>query len=42
VEVSWVLTEDGNDAVTSGELQVPTKDPVDGADLFKAVFFSED
>lgn len=42
VEVSWVLTEDGNDAVTSGEFQVPTEEIVDAADLFKAVFFSKD
>ncbi len=38
VEVTWVLTEDGNDAVTSGEFQAPTGELIDAADLFKAVF----
>lgn len=42
VEVSWELTEDGNDAVTSGELRVPTEPLVDAADLFKSVFLSTD
>ncbi|MFJ2648122.1 hypothetical protein ACIO1C_15470 [Streptomyces sp. NPDC087420] len=42
VEVSWELTEDGNDAVTSGELRVPTELLVDAADLFKSVFLSTD
>ncbi|MBR8741465.1 hypothetical protein [Nocardiopsis sp. MG754419] len=41
VEVSWVLTEDGNDAVTSGELRVPTREIGDVADLFKSVFLSK-
>lgn len=40
VSVSWVLTEDGNDAVTRGEFEVPAADLVDAADLFKAAFFS--
>lgn len=39
VAVTWVLTEDGNDAVTRGELQVPTADLIDAADLFKSTFF---
>ncbi|MFF5794649.1 hypothetical protein ACFY5D_21605 [Paeniglutamicibacter sp. NPDC012692] len=38
VTVTWILTEDGNDAVTSGELRVPTADLIDAADLFKRVF----
>ncbi|WP_141578734.1 hypothetical protein [Actinomadura sp. WMMA1423] len=42
VEVTWVLTEDGNDAVTSGEFRVPTGERIDAADLFKAVFPSGD
>ncbi|XRQ08872.1 hypothetical protein ACN3XK_72380 [Actinomadura welshii] len=42
VEVTWVLTEDGNDAVTSGEFQVPTGELIDAADLFKAVFLNGD
>ncbi|MFD6888740.1 hypothetical protein [Streptomyces sp. NPDC059957] len=42
VEVSWKLTEDGNDAVTSGELRVPTDPLIDAADLFESVFLSAD
>lgn len=42
MEVTWVLTEDGNDALTSGELRVPTTELIDAADLFKAVFLSGD
>lgn len=42
VEVSWKLTEDGNDAVTSGELRVPTEPLVDAADLFNSVFLNTD
>ncbi|MGW1666319.1 hypothetical protein [Streptomyces microflavus] len=38
VQVSWKLTEDGNDTVTSGELRVPTEPLVDAADLLKSVF----
>ena len=41
VEVSWILTEDGNDTVTTGEFLVPTKELVDAADLFKSVFFDQ-
>ncbi|MFG2841474.1 hypothetical protein ACGFYE_41625 [Streptomyces zaomyceticus] len=42
VEVSWQLTEDGSDSVTSGELRVPTGPLVDAADLFQSVFLSTD
>lgn len=42
ISVTWVLTEDGSDAVTRGELQVATADLVDAADLFKAAFFPEE
>lgn len=38
VTVTWVLTEDGNDAVTSGAFDVPTGDLIDAAELFKAAF----
>ncbi|GAB2767531.1 hypothetical protein GCM10027020_20370 [Nocardioides salsibiostraticola] len=41
VSVSWVLTEDGNDAVTSGEFEVPTGERIDAADLF-TVFLKDD
>ncbi|GAA1119853.1 hypothetical protein NE857_26315 [Nocardiopsis exhalans] len=41
VEVSWALTEDDNDAVTCGELRVPTREIGDAADLFKSVFLSK-
>lgn len=41
VAVTWVLTEDGNDTVTTGELEVTTGDPIDAADLFKAAFFKD-
>lgn len=40
-DVSWVLTEDGNDTVTTGEFVVPTEELVDAAELFKSVFFDE-
>lgn len=42
VKVTWVLTEDSNDAVTRGELRVPTGELIDAADLFKAVFLKEE
>ncbi|MEV5602270.1 hypothetical protein AB0L33_12615 [Streptomyces sp. NPDC052299] len=42
VEVSWKLTEDGNDAVTSGDLRVPTEPLIDAADLLEAVFPNTD
>lgn len=41
VAVTWVLTEDGNDAVTRGEQKVPTGDLTDAADLFKTAFFKD-
>lgn len=39
VTVTWVLTEDGNDAVTRGELTVPPGDLIDAGDLLRASFF---
>ncbi|MGW2134379.1 hypothetical protein [Streptomyces coelicoflavus] len=42
VGVTWILTEDGNDAVTTGELQAPTEELVDAFDLFRKVCFSGD
>lgn len=42
VSVTWVLTEDGNDAVTSGEFEVTTTEVIDAADLFKTAFFKDD
>jgi len=42
VSVPWVLTEDGNDEVTRGELQVPTAELIDAADLFKSAFLPEE
>lgn len=41
VSVTWVLTEDGNDAVTRGELKVSTGDLTDAADLLKTAFFKD-
>ncbi|MEW1953151.1 hypothetical protein [Terrabacter sp. NPDC080008] len=38
VSVTWVLTEDGNNAVTSGEFEVTTAEPIDAADVFKIAF----
>ncbi|MFG2000450.1 hypothetical protein ACGFNU_15010 [Spirillospora sp. NPDC048911] len=38
VTVTWVLTEDGNNTVTQGELDVPTGDLTDAAKLLKAFF----
>jgi hypothetical protein len=42
VTVSWVLTEDGSDVVTSGEFKVPAADLVDAADLLSAGFVRDD
>lgn len=42
VDVSWVITEAGNDAVTSGGFRVPTSELVDAADVFKSVFMRKD
>lgn len=41
VVVTWVLTEDGNDTVTRGELEVATGELTDAADLLKAAFFKD-
>lgn len=41
VTVTWVLTEDGNDSATIGELLIPTTDLIDAADLFSRVFLKE-
>lgn len=41
VSVTWVLTEDANDAVTRGEFEVATAELVDAADLFKASFLED-
>lgn len=41
VKVSWVLTEDGSDTVTTGNFLVPTEKLVSAADLFKSVFFDQ-
>jgi len=38
VSATWLLTEDGSDGITRGELQVTTADLIDAADLFKAAF----
>jgi hypothetical protein len=42
VTVSWVLTEDGSDVVTSGDFKVPVADVVDAADLLSAGFDLDD
>lgn len=42
VYVTWVLTEDGNDAVTTGEFRLPTAELIDAADLLKAMYVRED
>ena len=41
VNVSWALTEDGNDNVATGEFSVPIEDLLDAAELFEAVFSEE-
>lgn len=41
VTVTWVLTEDANDAVTSGKFEVTTAEPVDAADLLKTAFLKD-
>ncbi len=38
VSVSVVLTEDGNDVVTEGALQVPTREPIDAGELYRDLF----
>lgn len=42
VEVSWVLTEEGNDTVTTGEFRVPTEELVDAGTLFQSAFFDQE
>ncbi|MFC7527604.1 hypothetical protein [Actinoplanes sp. GCM10030250] len=42
VDITWVLTEDGNDEVTSGALKLPTNELIDAADLFSSLFLRED
>lgn len=42
VDITWVLTEDGNDEVTSGALTLPTSELIDAADLFSSLFLRED
>lgn len=42
VSVTWVLTEDGNDATTTGELTLGTSGPADAAELFKTIFLPDD
>ncbi|MCT2099988.1 hypothetical protein M3E00_15570 [Dietzia cinnamea] len=41
VSVTWLLTEDGSDAITRGELQVTAAELIDAADLLKAAFFPD-
>lgn len=41
VSVTWVLTEDASDAVTSGELRIPTTDLGDAADLIAKAFLED-
>jgi hypothetical protein len=41
VSVSWVLTEDGNDTVTKGDLELRAGDMTDAADLFSAAFLDD-
>ncbi|RRD23353.1 hypothetical protein [Actinomyces bowdenii] len=38
IEVSWVLTEDGNDEVVTGHFHTPTEELVNAAELFKRTF----
>lgn len=41
VSVTWTLTEDGNDDVTSGEFEVFTGEVADARELFKELFLKE-
>jgi hypothetical protein len=41
VEVSWILTEDGNDDVVTGGFRVLTAELMDAADLLRSVFVKE-
>ncbi|MDN5687271.1 MAG: hypothetical protein L0G94_11450 [Brachybacterium sp.] len=38
-KVTWLLTEEGNDVVTTGEFVVPTEELIDASDVLKSVFF---
>lgn len=38
VRLTWVLTEDGNDATTRGELEVAPGSVIDAGELFKSSF----
>lgn len=40
VSASWVLTEEGNDKVVTGELTIPTAAPVHAAAIVKALVAS--
>lgn len=42
VSVTWVLTEDGNDAVTRGNLQIIAAELIDAADLYRTMFLPEE
>lgn len=41
VSVTWVLTEDASDVVTSGEFEITTAELVDAADLFETAFLKD-
>lgn len=41
ISVTWALTEDANDAVTSGEFDVTTAGLIDAADLFRKAFLKD-
>lgn len=41
VSVTWVLTEEGSDAVTRGKLTIPTREIVDAAELLRQVLSPE-
>jgi hypothetical protein len=42
VSVTWVLTEDGSDAVTRGAVEVTTAELIDAADLLETAFFKDE
>lgn len=42
VEVSWTLTEEGSDLMTTGKLRVPTQGLIDGRELFRSTFYNGD
>lgn len=42
MRVTWLLTEDSNDATTTGELTLETSEPADAAELLKTVFLTHD